>query len=41
VGTGAGSPKFAEIPGEAYNGVFSANEFLTRVNLMRGYRQPL
>jgi glutamate synthase (NADPH/NADH) small chain len=29
------------IPGEAYNGVFSANEFLTRVNLMRGYRQPL
>ena len=41
VGTGAGSPKFAEIPGEAYNGVFSANEFLTRVNLMRGHRQPL
>ena len=41
VGTGAGSPKFAGIPGEALNGVFSANEFLTRVNLMRGYRQPL
>jgi glutamate synthase (NADPH) small chain len=41
VGTGAGSPKFAEIPGEAFNGVFSANEFLTRVNLMRGYRRPL
>ena len=41
VGTGAGSPKFAGIPGEAYNGVFSANEFLTRVNLMRGYRQPI
>ena len=41
VGTGAGSPKFASIPGEAYNGVFSANEFLTRVNLMRGHRQPL
>jgi glutamate synthase (NADPH) small chain len=41
VGTGAGSPKFMGIPGEAYNGVFSANEFLTRVNLMRGYRQPL
>src|ERR1035438_7383728 len=41
VGTGAGSPKFGSIPGEAYNGVFSANEFLTRVNLMRGYRQPL
>ena len=29
------------IPGEAFNGVFSANEFLTRVNLMRGYRQPI
>jgi glutamate synthase (NADPH) small chain len=41
VGTGAGSPKFAGIPGEALNGVFSANEFLTRVNLMRGHRQPL
>jgi homotetrameric NADPH-dependent glutamate synthase len=41
VGTGAGSPKFAGIPGEAFNGVFSANEFLTRVNLMRGNRQPL
>src|SRR5262249_7014332 len=41
VGTGAGSPKFAGIPGEAYNGVFSANEFLTRVNLMRGHRQPI
>ncbi|HUB00158.1 MAG TPA: FAD-dependent oxidoreductase, partial [Terracidiphilus sp.] len=37
VGTGAGSPKFAGIPGEAFNGVFSANEFLTRVNLMRAY----
>ncbi|MCC6858989.1 MAG: NADPH-dependent glutamate synthase [Bryobacterales bacterium] len=41
VGTGAGSPKFMGIPGESLNGVFSANEFLTRVNLMRGYRQPL
>jgi homotetrameric NADPH-dependent glutamate synthase len=41
VGAGAGSPKFAGIPGEALNGVFSANEFLTRVNLMRGHRQPL
>jgi homotetrameric NADPH-dependent glutamate synthase len=41
IATGAGSPKFAGIPGEAYNGVFSANEFLTRVNLMRGYQQPL
>ena len=41
VGTGAGSPKFIGIPGEAYNGVFSANEFLTRVNLMRGHKQPI
>src|SRR5262249_28338376 len=41
VGTGAGSPKFAGIPGEAFNGVFSANEFLTRVNLMRGYKRPI
>ena len=41
IGTGAGSPKFASIPGEAYNGVFSANEFLTRVNLMRGHCQPI
>jgi homotetrameric NADPH-dependent glutamate synthase len=41
IGTGAGSPKFAGIPGEAFNGVFSANEFLTRVNLMRGHKQPL
>jgi glutamate synthase (NADPH/NADH) small chain len=41
IGTGAGSPKFMGIPGEAYNGVVSANEFLTRVNLMQGFRQPL
>jgi homotetrameric NADPH-dependent glutamate synthase len=41
VGTGAGSPKFMGIPGEALNGVVSANEFLTRVNLMQGFRQPL
>ncbi len=41
VGTGAGSPKFMNIPGESLNGVFSANEFLTRVNLMRGYEKPL
>jgi len=40
VGTGAGSPKFQGIPGENLNGVFSANEFLTRVNLMRGFRHP-
>jgi glutamate synthase (NADPH/NADH) small chain len=41
VGTGAGSPKFMGIPGEALNGVVSANEFLTRVNLMQGFRHPL
>jgi glutamate synthase (NADPH) small chain len=41
IATGAGSPKFMGIPGEAFNGVFSANEFLTRVNLMRGYRRPI
>ncbi len=41
VGTGAGSPKFMGIPGESLNGVVSANEFLTRVNLMQGFRQPL
>lgn len=36
VGTGAGLPKFMNIPGEHLNGVMSANEFLTRVNLMGG-----
>jgi homotetrameric NADPH-dependent glutamate synthase len=41
IGTGAGSPKFMNIPGEALNGVFSANELLTRVNLMRGRDRPL
>ena len=41
IATGAGSPRFMDIPGESLNGVFSANEFLTRVNLMQGYRQPL
>ena len=41
IATGAGSPKFMGIPGESLNGVFSANEFLTRVNLMRGYQRPL
>jgi len=38
IGTGAGFPKFLNIPGESYKGVFSANEFLTRVNLMYAYR---
>jgi glutamate synthase (NADPH) small chain len=41
VGTGAGSPKFMNVPGESLNSVFSANEFLTRVNLMRGNERPL
>jgi homotetrameric NADPH-dependent glutamate synthase len=41
VGTGAGSPKFMGIPGESFNGVVSANELLTRINLMQGFRQPL
>ena len=40
LGTGAGLPSFLRIPGINYNGVFSANEFLTRVNLMKGYRFP-
>ena len=37
VGSGAGLPKFMGIPGEALNGVYSANEFLTRSNLMKSY----
>ena len=37
IGSGAGLPKFMNIPGENLNGVLSANEFLTRVNLMKGY----
>jgi glutamate synthase (NADPH/NADH) small chain len=40
VGTGAGSPKFMGIPGENLKGVYSANEYLTRVNLMRAYDFP-
>ncbi|MBU1924503.1 MAG: FAD-dependent oxidoreductase, partial [Candidatus Omnitrophica bacterium] len=40
VGTGAGLPYFLEIPGENLNGVYSANEFLTRVNLMKAYKFP-
>ena len=38
VGTGAGTPHFMGIPGENLNGVYSANEFLTRANLMQAYR---
>jgi glutamate synthase (NADPH/NADH) small chain len=37
LGTGAGLPSFMGIPGENFNGVYSANEFLTRVNLMKAY----
>jgi glutamate synthase (NADPH/NADH) small chain len=40
VATGAGLPQFLGIPGENLNGVYSANEFLTRVNLMRAYQFP-
>ena len=40
IGTGAGLPQFLGIPGENLNGVMSANEFLTRMNLMRGYEFP-
>ena len=38
IGSGAGLPRFMNIPGEHFNGVFSANEFLTRNNLMKAYR---
>ena len=37
IGSGAGLPNFMNIPGEAYKGVYSANEFLTRSNLMKAY----
>ncbi len=40
LGTGAGLPHFMEIPGENLNGVYSANEVLTRVNLMKAYLFP-
>ena len=40
IGTGAGLPSFMNIPGESLNGVYSANEFLTRINLMKGYKFP-
>lgn len=39
VGTGAGAPKMLGIPGENLSGVYSGNEWLTRVNLMRAYRE--
>ena len=37
IGSGAGLPRFMNIPGESLNGVYSANEFLTRINLMKAY----
>lgn len=39
IGSGAGLPKFMNIPGENLKGVYSANEFLTRVNLMKAYEK--
>ena len=45
VGSGAGLPRFMNIPGENYNGIYSSNEYLTRVNLMKaannGYDTPV
>ncbi len=40
VGSGAGLPWFMQIPGENLNGVYSANEYLTRMNLMKGFQFP-
>ncbi len=40
VGVGAGLPKFMNIPGENYVGILSANEYLTRANLMKAYKYP-
>ncbi|MDO8886460.1 NADPH-dependent glutamate synthase [Candidatus Oleimmundimicrobium sp.] len=40
IGTGAGLPRFLNVPGENLNGIYSANEFLTRVNLMKAYLFP-
>ncbi len=39
IGSGAGLPKFMNIPGESLVGVYSANEFLTRINLMKAYKE--
>ncbi len=39
IGSGAGLPRFMNIPGENFRGVYSANEFLTRVNLMKAYKE--
>ncbi len=40
IGTGAGLPRWLNVPGENIDGVYSANEFLTRVNMMKAYRFP-
>ena len=39
IGTGAGLPRFMNIPGESFKGVYSANEYLTRINLMKAYKK--
>lgn len=39
IGSGAGLPRFMNIPGESLNGVYSANEYLTRINLMQAYKK--
>ena len=39
VGSGAGLPSFMRVPGETFHGVYSANEFLTRINLMKAYKE--
>jgi len=40
IGTGAGLPNWLNIPGESYDGVYSANEYLTRINMMKAYDFP-
>jgi glutamate synthase (NADPH/NADH) small chain len=40
IGVGAGTPSFMNIPGENYKGVYSSNEFLTRMNLLKAYKFP-
>ncbi len=40
IGSGAGLPRFMRVPGENLKGIYSANEFLIRTNLMKGYRFP-
>jgi glutamate synthase (NADPH/NADH) small chain len=40
LGIGAGAPRFLNVPGENLNGIYSANEYLTRTNLMKAYRFP-